>query len=65
MRFAVQLPQYVFIALLVSSKIVVEWDMHTIAPHSAHDATAWPLQTEHLSIRSPPISLRRTGNAQA
>jgi hypothetical protein len=48
--FAVQLPQKVFICLLVSSKMVVEWDMHTWALHSAHNATAWPLQTEHLAI---------------
>jgi hypothetical protein len=38
--FAVQLPQNVFICLLASSKMVVEWDMHTSAPHSAHEATA-------------------------
>jgi hypothetical protein len=52
--FAVQLPQKVFIALVVSSKIVVQCDMQTWIPHSAHAATACPLQTEHLAIWFTP-----------
>jgi hypothetical protein len=40
---------------LVSSKIVVEWDMHTWTPHSAQVATACPLQTEHLANFFSPI----------
>jgi hypothetical protein len=47
--FAVQLPQKDFIDLVVSSKIVVQCDMQTCMPHSAHLATACPLQTEHLA----------------
>jgi hypothetical protein len=47
---AVQLPQNDFIDLVASSKMVVLWDMQTCIPHSAHVATAWPLQTEHLTI---------------
>ncbi|MDG7016039.1 MAG: hypothetical protein JRM82_01540, partial [Nitrososphaerota archaeon] len=38
-------------ALVLSSKMVVLWDMQTWIPHSAHIATACPLQTEHLAIR--------------
>jgi len=48
---AVQLPQKDFMALVLSSKIVVLWDMQTWIPHSAHIATACPLQTEHLAIQ--------------
>jgi len=48
--FAVQLPQNDFIDLVVSSKIVVQCDMHTCMPHSAQVATACALQTEHLAI---------------
>jgi len=43
---------------LVSSKMVVECDMQTCTPHSAHDATACPLQTEHLAIFSCTYSPR-------
>jgi hypothetical protein len=46
----VQLPQKDFIDLVVSSKMVVLWDMHTCAPQSAHFDTACALQTEHLAI---------------
>jgi hypothetical protein len=39
-RLAVQFPQYAFIDRVVSSKIVVEWDIQTCWPQSAQDATA-------------------------
>lgn len=38
--FAVQLPQSVFMDRVLSSKIVVQCDMHTCIPHSAQAATA-------------------------
>jgi hypothetical protein len=52
--FAVQLPQKVFIARVFSSNTVVQCDIHTLIPHSAQAATAWPLQTEHLAVHFTP-----------
>jgi hypothetical protein len=51
--------------LVVSSKIVVLCDMQTSAPHSAHFATAWDLQTEHLAIRFHSLFLRPTDPVRA
>jgi hypothetical protein len=48
------LPQSVFMDRVLSSKIVVQCDMHTCIPHSAQAATARPLQTEHLAIYFTP-----------
>jgi hypothetical protein len=56
--FAVQFPQRVFIALVPSSNIVVQWDIQTCIPHSAQAATACPLQTEHLAIEFTPFGQR-------
>jgi hypothetical protein len=60
---AVQLPQKDFMALVPSSKMVVLWDMQTWIPHSAHMATACPLQTEHLAIQFTLFSIQ-TGEEQ-
>jgi hypothetical protein len=48
---AVQLPQYDFMVRVPSSNIVVECDIHTFIPQSPHMVTAFPLQTEHLTIQ--------------